>query len=546
MPAQGHSTAPHFCPDQPRELRRYFDQLRHHFTACHVADETERKDYARLYVDIDTSDLWGAIPEYDNTVSYADFVTAIYKLYPGAEDERMWSIADMEALVKDQFQLGIHCASELGTYFRAFYTITQFLRNRQRLSEAEQSRAFVRGFQPDLWSRILRRLELKTPDHYPDDPYPLNDIHEAAKFVLHGTSPTPIHLRDTTSQVTSPSQLTIAAPPAKTEDLGAILDRFASTLLKGLAPQIAQTPRQSPAKSNQDHSRCCAMCGSWEHFIRDCKIVLQYIQDGKIKKNSEGKVVLTNGIFVPRTIPGEWLRDRIDEWYRQNSASSSSNQASTSTDQLVYQIQSLSPQPTIVPATSTSTFQLSADERIAILEYELNTLRNKSTFDGVEIPRRKRPANVPVPATNTPAPVVAQPTAPIARAQPAVEPQRQTSPVSPTASENAPVQDTTQRQVDPPIHPFAKSQEPHYRPPHDRNFAGVNKPLKDKEPAYRTMPPCHDVKIAEEVYNRSMNTALVTLTPKELFSIAPEVRQKVRDDVTPKRADTLGRVVTKE
>jgi hypothetical protein len=55
-----------------------------------------------------------------------------------------------------------------------------YLRGKNRLSEAEQSRAFVRGFPPTLWSVISQRLQLKLPNHFPDDPYPLESIHEAA------------------------------------------------------------------------------------------------------------------------------------------------------------------------------------------------------------------------------------------------------------------------------------------------------------------------------------------------------------------------------
>jgi hypothetical protein len=56
------------------------------------------------------------------------------------------------------------------------------------MSEAEQSQAFIRGFQPDLWRRISHRLEIKLPNHDPDDFYLLLEINEAAKHVLHGAS----------------------------------------------------------------------------------------------------------------------------------------------------------------------------------------------------------------------------------------------------------------------------------------------------------------------------------------------------------------------
>jgi hypothetical protein len=37
------------------------------------------------------------------------------------------------------------------------------LPNKNQISEAEQSRAFAREFQADLWCRIMHRLEIKLP-----------------------------------------------------------------------------------------------------------------------------------------------------------------------------------------------------------------------------------------------------------------------------------------------------------------------------------------------------------------------------------------------
>jgi hypothetical protein len=62
----------------------------------------------------------------------------------------------MDKLVSEQLHIGIYDASNLGLYYREFYNITQFLHTKNRISEAEQSRAFVRGFQPGLWMCIAR------------------------------------------------------------------------------------------------------------------------------------------------------------------------------------------------------------------------------------------------------------------------------------------------------------------------------------------------------------------------------------------------------
>jgi hypothetical protein len=57
------------------------------------------------------------------------------------------------------------------------------------MSNLDQSQMFIQGFQPELWAQIKNCLLIEFPDHYPDDPYPLSDINDAAKFVLHGSTP---------------------------------------------------------------------------------------------------------------------------------------------------------------------------------------------------------------------------------------------------------------------------------------------------------------------------------------------------------------------
>jgi hypothetical protein len=64
--------------------------------------------------------------------------------------------------------MGILDVSDLGNYYRVFYTITKFLLTNNQISEAEQSRAFVIGFQPDPWRRMSHRLKIKLPNHDPD------------------------------------------------------------------------------------------------------------------------------------------------------------------------------------------------------------------------------------------------------------------------------------------------------------------------------------------------------------------------------------------
>jgi hypothetical protein len=191
MPARGDRNAPQFDKTQPRELRRYFDNLEFLFGRAQVADDKEKNCHARRFVDVDTADLWESIPEFmDPAKTYEHYKTAIFRLYPGSEDERKWSVTDLENLTTERAQIGIHSLGDLGDYHRQFLAMTAFLLNKGRLSVDDQNRHFAEGFQSDLWVRVSQRLQLKLPDHYPNDPYPLANIEAAARLLKRDASAT--------------------------------------------------------------------------------------------------------------------------------------------------------------------------------------------------------------------------------------------------------------------------------------------------------------------------------------------------------------------
>jgi hypothetical protein len=143
MPIRGQSCAPTFDPAKPRELRRYFDTLDSFFTSRYITSDAKKKKFACYYLDLDSAELWEVLPQYEATVPYSDFVQAVYRLYPGSEADRRWTIADMDALIGEQLRLGIPDLASFGTYHRSFVTITHFLRSKHKISDTEQSRAFI-------------------------------------------------------------------------------------------------------------------------------------------------------------------------------------------------------------------------------------------------------------------------------------------------------------------------------------------------------------------------------------------------------------------
>jgi hypothetical protein len=66
------------------------------------------------------------------------------------------------------------------------------------------------------------------------------------------------------------------------------------------------------------------------------------------------------------------------------------------------------------------------------------------------------------------------------------------------------------------------------------------KPAKDKEPTYQTIAPIQiqNPKLVMEIYNKSMKSPLVTLSPEKLFAISPDVQNRLREAITLKQVPT--------
>ena len=76
------------------------------------------KQHAIRFIDVDTSELWESMPSYsDNTITFQEFVKAVHALYPGSEEERKWSVADMDKLVGERSRLGVISLGDLGEYY---------------------------------------------------------------------------------------------------------------------------------------------------------------------------------------------------------------------------------------------------------------------------------------------------------------------------------------------------------------------------------------------------------------------------------------------
>jgi hypothetical protein len=177
-----------------------------------------------------------------------------------------------------------------------------------------------------------------------------------------------------------------------------LFKQMAQSFLKVLMPQKSTTNHASSSTNAQATTTLdllsCAFCGQSSYFIAQCLVCADYITNEECKRNLERKIVLPNGQFTPRSFPGQFIKDCIDEWHKRNPSPSTSSSLMHEINP-VTALSQTSVSTNMVSTSSTNVF--TADQCIAALEQEIFNLINAiRTFDGVEI---LKPActNKPVP-----------------------------------------------------------------------------------------------------------------------------------------------------
>ena len=522
MPTRGDRTAPIFDQSKPQELLRFFDELEYLFDRTEMTIEADKKRQLLRYVDFEVERIWKTFPEYkDANKTYIQFKDAILKYYPDATGDFIYSLRDMDILIGERQRLGIATTNELNAYHMQFIAITSWLIEKVQLSGLEQQRAYIRAFQPQLLASINNRLQLKKPDHHPSIPYEVQDVYDAARFILQGaTTSAQTFYTPHAAPIIQSVQQPVPDAHIKKEDLASLFSEFTKTLVGALSQNHGSNSRQP--NSNFARALACLMCDG-PHLVAACQVVTQYIKEGKCRRNHEGKVVLSTGAFVPREIPGKNLQERIDEWHKRNpnqlAAASLFNAVDLSTNKAV----------TLSPTDLDISFQLSTDDRIASLEAEIYNLRNKKNIAPPGMRTRAQKAKITT-VEEDDEEAVAAVRSTRATVEEVVDEQADKAPSAPQSKVTQ--QPVTQE------HPFRGAKDASYIPtiPKPVNGPAAVPQTNQKKPdgAYRTLPPIHDANIAASIYKRSMELP-ITITQRELLSLAPEVRSQVRDAVTTKR-----------
>src|SRR5271154_78982 len=182
-------------------LNRYFQEIDHLYSSRGIRSTDEQKiQQTKMYLDYDTFDLWDILtpPSTPQTVprqapavpvwTWNAFKDAVRKYYPGSDDDRLYSVNDLEQFVHDTATKGVRSKDELGKYYWKFSLISHYLRSHGYLSQFGLDCLFICGFGDATWARIEHRLSIVEPDHHPDDVYSMDLVFNAAQFLLSGSS----------------------------------------------------------------------------------------------------------------------------------------------------------------------------------------------------------------------------------------------------------------------------------------------------------------------------------------------------------------------
>ncbi|KAF7301290.1 hypothetical protein MIND_00694000 [Mycena indigotica] len=494
MPARGAHTAPKFDSTKPEELRRYFADVEYLMGLANITTTEDKKKACSRYLSVQDQELVEGLDEFhDATKTYDEFKKAALSHYAGNDEEHLYTLKDWDA--------------HLGSTARRRHPLRERARCK-RLSETEQSHAFLRALQPaSLQAAVKQRLQIIRPNVHADDPYALADLYDAAKFCLAGSPSLLLNAAPTPS----PAEPVVKTDPelkAVLTSISQLVAVLASQARTNAAPsQLPQTPSNAnpsanPGRPSGQRHPGCSYCLDLTHFMRECQKLIDDIKAGLVRRNEENKLVLPDGRYPSRALAGQCLRERILAWHEQNPGQKL-------TPQLIVDVINLKKPATPQPIPAVDSFVLSDEQRLEAIAKQKKRLTRAEISD--HRPKAdQRSASAATSKADSP-----PPTSP-SREAPATTHDHATAD-APTAADLTPPPGPF------PEHPYAAARDAAYAPPKERNVGAAPKPP--------VRPPIHDPRNAQDVFNAVLD-ADVTVKARKLLA-SPEVSALARQSFTP-------------
>ncbi|KAJ3564556.1 hypothetical protein NP233_g8219 [Leucocoprinus birnbaumii] len=523
MPGRHDRSAPHF-DGHPLSLKRFFDEIDYLGDSRGLLP-SEKIQHTLRYLDYHEYETWKSRPSAQG-LDWEAFKRDITSLYPGADEDRRYTLVDLELLADKQARQPMRSRYQFGEYYRQFVTVSDWLLAHNEISLRERNNIFLSGFDTEFREKLTSRLRLKNPDHPLHQAWRLEDVADAARFFLSSNSaasdptshPAPQSFPQPRFESPAPSfapasRYTTPAPAAapstrETFDMSSleqfmVSDAFLSKLADKLGSARGNnSPRPPMPPSNSSAPRApraygCVGCLDPNHYHQSCPVIADYITRGVCKRNEYNQVVLMDGTLITnRVAPGRCIRERLDNWLQsQNRVSTNIVEAYPASHAEQYSYTIPDPRETLISEVSAA---------------ELEELRQ---LDAVAVATLKRAEDIRKRVGNGVK----------SKAGPGVT-TRSTAKAS-NAHHSIPSATPTQRPTNPVPAPNPIA-----------NPSSTN-------PQFRFKTPIEDPAIVQRVVEKGME-GTVTLTQRELLAIAPDVRKIVKDQLTTRKVALEGASVS--
>lgn len=219
----------------------------------------------------------------------------------------------------------------------------------------------------------------------------------------------------------------------------------------------------------------CVFCSDVNHFLSNCPKAAEYIQKGLCQKNSDGQIVLPNGNRInAREMPGKNLKERIDHWQNMQVAP----QVSTNFVGAAEIKSEYSWSKDTLPTEEYSDMTPRELEELQVLENLVATTQKK-----IDNTKRKHGAA-----------------------------KRDEEGLHTRSKAQA-----AQQKKETPAQTVEKSSRP--------------------DPQYRYVTPIEDPALIKKLAQQSLDSS-ITISTRELLSVAPDVRRQIKDQLITKRVAT--------
>ncbi|KAJ7157403.1 hypothetical protein C8R46DRAFT_909706 [Mycena filopes] len=328
LPARSAKNTPEF-DGRALSLNRYWEDIEELADSLERNTNEEKIKIAQRYLEREEELLWkGCFNATDDPPTWEEYKIKIAALYPGSNGERLFSTSDLDSFISEHVHKKIRTKDDLSAYHRKFRTMTTHLIAEGRMSTMEAQKEFPKGLDETFRNRIYRRLEITEPDHLSGIPYAMESVVRAGHHVLDGPS-----------SIVDDSFVRRKwwTWPARSQRCMKAIKWICNPLRRQLTTESLQGrirhptpctrspnnygPRQAwatPLGGSMFQPGKCRFCSGQGHFVRECTVAAEFIRTGKCFRNNANKIVLPNGQFIPRDVPGRNFAEKIERWLAEN------------------------------------------------------------------------------------------------------------------------------------------------------------------------------------------------------------------------------------